>query len=153
MLEELRTRIAEKVEPILTTKNYELIELAVQQRMRMIAVCLVIDRYQGNITLDECAEVNRFLTEWIENEAIITGEYTVEVNSPGLDRPLVTVRDFERSLGRQVRFYLATMVDGKKEHAGQIETVDKERIKINTGKQLVEIPVKQINKALPILDW
>jgi len=60
----------------------------------------------GGVSVENCASVSRFLSEELdkeENASLIDGSYTIEVSSPGLDRPLKTKRDFERNLGRTLR--------------------------------------------------
>jgi len=60
----------------------------------------------GGVSVENCASVSRFLSEELdkeENADLIDGSYTIEVSSPGLDRPLKTKRDFERNLGRTLR--------------------------------------------------
>jgi len=64
-----------------------------------------IDR-NGGVSVEKCASVSRYLSEELdkeENLSVIEGSYTMEVSSPGLDRPLKTKRDFERNVGRKLR--------------------------------------------------
>jgi ribosome maturation factor RimP len=152
MFEELCDQIAGKIAPIIDERKFEIIGLSVQRRGRVIAVSLLIDHIDGRINLDECAEINRYLLDWVDQENIIPGEYIVEVSSPGVDRPLQSRRDYERAVGGNIRFYLSAEVQGKKEYAGEIILVQEQAVMINTGKGAVTLPIDKIHKAIPILD-
>ena len=82
---------------------------------------------------------------------MFTGNYSLEVSSPGLDRPLKTKKDFLRVSGREVVFYLSENLHGKKEHQGVIKDVSEEKVEVQTKSGLVSIPFKIINKAVQII--
>jgi len=75
-------------------------------------------------TLDECASVSRVLGGVLEAEELVSGSYNLEVSSPGLDRRLRTLEDFESSVGSEVRLRLVSPVSGLgKEPAGTVKSV------------------------------
>jgi ribosome maturation factor RimP len=84
---------------------------------------LTIDR-QGGVTLDDCETASHLADEILETGDEIPGAFLLEVESPGLDRPLWTLDDCRRFAGRRVRVETNVAVDGAKRIKGPIETVD-----------------------------
>ena len=78
---------------------------------------------------------------------LISGDYVVEVSSPGLDRSLKNRKDFMRVTGREVRFFLNTMVENKLEQAGIVVEVHDDRVGIDSKGRRIEIHFEKINKA------
>jgi ribosome maturation factor RimP len=78
----------------------------------------------------------------------IMGRYTLEVTSPGLDRPLRTPADLRRALGRRVRVVLA-----QAQHEGTLEEVEEDRIRVATDSGSIEIPIAEIANAKEVLPW
>ena len=75
-----------------------------------IVIQILVDRINGGIIVDECADVNVHVNNQLEALNLIEDNYTLEVSSPGLDRPLTTKKDFKRVLGIMTRFHLNEMV-------------------------------------------
>lgn len=78
----------------------------------------------------------------------IAGRYTLEVTSPGLERPLRTPADFRRMMGRKVRVVLA-----RAQHEGTLEEVGEDRVRLGTARGSVEVPLADIAKAKVVLPW
>jgi ribosome maturation factor RimP len=92
---------------------------------------IFIDK-NGGVNVEDCASVSRCLSEELdkeENLSVIEGAYTIEVSSPGLDRPLKTKRDFERNVGRKVRII---QNDGKTIR-GILKSVDETFVTLETA--------------------
>ncbi|HLG93781.1 MAG TPA: ribosome maturation factor RimP [candidate division Zixibacteria bacterium] len=92
---------------ILENEGFELVELAVLDRGHKTLVRVFADRPTGGISIGECARLSGKLSDWFDLENVFERAYVLEVSSPGLDRPLVTRRDFERKVGREVRIWLS----------------------------------------------
>lgn len=144
--EALRERVRSLVEPVLARHGAELVELAVK-RGRTQLVRVIADR-EGGIDLDTCARVSQELSRMLDADDPIVGRYTLEVTSPGLDRPLRTPADFRRALGRRVRIVLA-----QSQHEGTLEDVGDERVRVATDKGPVETPLAEIANAKIVLPW
>jgi len=94
---------------------------------------IFIDK-DGGVDVEDCARVSRCLSEELdkeENSGIIEGAYTIEVSSPGLDRPLKTKRDFERNLGKKLR----VECDGKT-IKGILKSVGETSITLDAGTRI-----------------
>jgi ribosome maturation factor RimP len=95
-------RLRELVEPVVTTAGYDLEEIAATAAGRRSVVKVVVDR-DGGVDLDAVAEVSRAISEVLD-ASDVTGDsaYTLEVTSPGVDRPLTEPRHWRRNIGRLV---------------------------------------------------
>jgi len=108
----------------------ELIEKDLFNAGRRKILRIFIDR-NGGVNVEHCAKVSRYLNEELDKEEnldIIEGSYTIEVSSPGLDRPLKTKRDFERNLGRKLRVQC-----GGKAIKGILKSVGETSITLDVG--------------------
>lgn len=83
---------------------------------------------EGGITIDDCVDVSRKLSDKLDEDDFIDGEYILEVSSPGLGRTLKRDRDFEKSIGREVDLKLYKAIDKVKEFTGILKSYDKEKI-------------------------
>jgi ribosome maturation factor RimP len=90
------------VQPILDSMQLELVEIEFARMGKDAVLRLFIDK-EGGVTLDDCAGVSRELSAILDVEEVITVNYTLEVSSPGLDRPLKKIQDYERYAGRLVK--------------------------------------------------
>lgn len=151
MPEELDNAIQEFITPLMNELSVELVEFNIRRQNKMIVIDVITDKPQGGITLDECSLVNQKLSQGLEAKDLIKEGFTLEVSSPGLDRPLKTVKDFLRNVGNNVRFYLLEQVEEKKEHTGIIKEVMDGEIIIDTKKSSVTIPINKINKAVQVI--
>ena len=142
----LEERVRSLAEPVLARHGAELVELAVK-RGRTQLVRVVADR-AGGIDLDTCARVNTELSRMLDADDPIPGSYTLEVTSPGLDRPLRTEADFRRVLGRKVRVVLA-----RSQLEGTLEEVGEDRVRIATAQGPVDVPLAEVANAKVVLPW
>ena len=101
----LVSRIAAQAGPLVTALGMELVETQFRLEGQRWVLRFFIDR-AGGVTVDDCATVSRRLDDWLEEEALIRHAYTLEVSSPGLERPLRKPEDFVRFAGRRVRLRL-----------------------------------------------
>lgn len=140
-------------EPILAEAAMELVELSCRSQGRQHDVRLLVDRV-GGVTIQQCAQVNSRLSGALENSQVIEGSFTVEVSSPGLDRPLVQARDFQRALGEEVQVECRCGADGRLETLrGQLLAVQQEAIVVKTPSGNLTVPLSQIRKAQKYIRW
>jgi len=115
------------------------------QRGKMI-VRVTIDNEQG-IGIKDCERVSRQLEALLDVEDLVQGSYTLEVTTPGLDRPLRGIEDFERFRGRQARVVTTERIDNQTFFIGRIKTVKGSTIVLELENKEVEIPYKIVSKA------
>ena len=99
---DVASRVMDLSQPLLASQGLELVELEYKKEGRDMVLRLFIDR-DGGINLDDCAAVSRELSELLDVEDVIPGNYTLEVSSPGLNRPLKKPSDYERYRGRLIK--------------------------------------------------
>ena len=147
----IHEKIEQLISPFLAELDVILVDLKVHQQRNQVAIEVLADKINGGITLDECTRLNRKIAEAIENQNLLAEPYTLEVSSPGLDRPLKTGQDFLRAFGREVRFFLAQPVQNKIEYTGVVNKMEGEEVIIDTTGGTIIIPLKVINKANHII--
>ncbi len=144
--------IEKLIQPLLNSLGVELVDLEYKREGRQMVLRLYLDR-PGGITLDDCAEVSREFSTILDVEDCIPGEYTLEVSSPGLNRPLKKRSDFERAIGRLVKVKtFAQVADEKgnlrKTFLGTLQGLEGDAVAIQlTEGQRALIPFDQVAKA------
>ncbi len=140
------------VELILSEAQMEAVEMSCRPQGGQLYVRLLVDRV-GGVSIQQCATVNRRISAALETSNIIEGGFTVEVSSPGLDRPLATKRDFERAVGEDVRVEMVVEPNRTKELQGMLLAVQPEAIVLKTGGGNITVPMGQIRTAKKALRW
>jgi ribosome maturation factor RimP len=145
-------QVTELVQPILESLQIELVDIEFAKMGRDSVLRLFIDR-EGGVTLDNCADVSRELSAILDVEEVITVNYTLEVSSPGLDRPLKKIQDYERYTGRlvKIRTYEPFQDDAgnkRKTFLGTLEGIVDGAVRITLQEgQTAAIPLERIAKA------
>lgn len=140
-----------------TTLNQglELVELKVGRHNKDTMIQVFADKPKGGIGLEECTALNRSIVENIDKEGFLGDDgYSLEVSSPGLDRPLITYKDFLRNINGEIRLWLKQKVEGKVEYKGFIKSVSEQELVLSTTtKDLKEIniPINAVLKAILVV--
>ncbi|MBI4342432.1 MAG: ribosome maturation factor RimP [Candidatus Omnitrophica bacterium] len=146
------TQIRSLAEPILAEREMELVELTVRPQGRQQLIRLLVDKI-GGVTIQQCAKVNGLIGVALEAANLIEGSYTIEVSSPGLDRPLASRRDFERALGDEVVVQTA-FADGRvRESRGTVLAVQQDAVVLQMAAGNVTIPFGDIRGAKKAIRW
>jgi len=151
MLEDLKQRIRVIIDPYIAELGIELFELNIKKHQQTVMIEILVDKPRGGIQVGTCTQINRFLNGVIEEKEIFE-DYTLEVSSPGLDRPLVMKKDFVRVIGRKVRFHLLEEVNNKKEHWGVVEEVQEDGVLVQTKTERLSILLNNISKAVQVIE-
>jgi ribosome maturation factor RimP len=103
----------------------------------------------SGVSLADCQAVSRDLSTAfdVEDETLPRGAYRLEVGSPGVERPLVGARDYERFAGREVRVRMARPVDGRRRLQGTLRGIEGDLVKLAVGEQELAVPIADIAKA------
>ena len=142
---EIVDRVKETAEVYLQEHGIELVDIVFRREGSGLVLRIVADTADG-ITVSECTGLNKFLSEVLDREDVIQDRYTLEVSSPGLDRPIKTDRDFERSMGKELEFTLGEAIDGRKTHEGVLIGIDKENVVVE--RQGISTVIPRIKIAL-----
>ena len=139
-------RVKELIADYFSKRNIELVDITYRREQGGMVLRLLVDTADG-IRLNECEELNKNLSEALDKEDLINERYTIEVSSPGLDRPIKTDRDFQRVMGRRLELTTYEAIDGRKTHEGRLIGMDKEKIVIESGGVSTMVPREKIAMA------
>jgi len=151
-MEYLVERIKELVSPLFTERNYDLVEIAIKREKGRMILRILADRPLGGITLDECALLNQAISQILDEADLIQENFSLEVSSPGLDRPLRTEKDFQRKIERDIRVFVSEPIHQKTEWQGKLIKVTPEEITLAVNSIEVIIPLNKINKAREVIE-
>ena len=132
--------------PAVTALGYEFWGLEYLTHARQSVLRVFIDGPNG-ITVDDCALVSRQLGALLDVEDPIAVDYTLEVSSPGMDRPLFTLDQFARYSGEQVRIRLRAPFEGRRNFAGRLVGVEAEDVVVVVEDHEYLLPIDMIDKA------
>jgi ribosome maturation factor RimP len=118
-----REEIIALVEPVIESEGLELVELECLRMKTRWLVRIFIDREQGGATLDDCTAISHQVGDLLNVHDLPPGPYTLEVSSPGLDRPLTRDKDFEKYRGAKVRIRTREAIDGSRNFLGTLAEV------------------------------
>jgi ribosome maturation factor RimP len=107
---------------------------------------LYIDR-PGGVTIDDCAHVSRQLGDWLDVSLDDIGPYSLEVSSPGPERPIGRSSDFERFKGRKAKLAISPPRQGRKNFTGFLNGLSDGKVILETAEGKVEISLAEIRKA------
>ncbi len=149
---DVASRVADIAEPLVASLGMELVDLEYKREGRAMVLRLFVDR-EGGVTLDDCAQVSRELSEILDVEDFIQAHYTLEVSSPGLNRPLKKAADYDRYRGRLVKVRTFELLpddagNPRKTFTGELLGLESGvvRLKLTEG-QTAGIPLDKVAKA------
>lgn len=143
----LRDRLAS----LIGAMGYEFVGSELLRQGRGALLRIYIDSEKG-ITLDDCTHVSRQVSAILDVEDPIQGEYTLEISSPGLDRPLFEIAHYQKMIGNRVRIRLHAPIENRRKFTGQIVRVEGTDIHLLVDTLDVVVPFSSIEKANVIPD-
>ena len=138
----LDQRLSAIVTPVIEDLGFELVRLRVMSgKSRTLQI--MADRPDGGIEVDDCAAISTAVSATLDVEEPIEDEYTLEVSSPGIDRPLTRLKDFKVWNGYEAKIETTELIDGRRRFKGQLAGVEGDEV-------LIEIPEGTIGLKF---DW
>ena len=145
-------RVRELAEPIIKELDLDLVDIEyLPQRGRGI-VRITIDK-DGGVTLDDCTKVNREVGYILEIKDLFFHPYQLEVSSPGLERPLKTLGDFEKFLGRKISIKTSELLNGKRNFKGTLQQVQNGIVLLEMDGGLWKIPFSLVRHAKLVYEF
>ena len=145
--------LSQLLEPAIADLGLELVGIEFSPNSGSSLLRVYIDEPERGITIDDCERASREISALLDVNDPVAGRYTLEVSSPGLERPLFTPAHFERFAGEQVKINVNLPIDGRRRFQGRIETVDAERVTIEQDGTPVHIAHANIAKARLVPDY
>jgi len=143
---DVRESVTKTIEQVLASYGMELVDVEYQREHGGWVVRVYLDK-EGGITLDDCSLISGEVGEIIEVNDIIGHPYTLEVSSPGLNRPLKREKDFTRSIGKRVKIKTKVAIDGQKNFIGELLRYEGDTIILGIEGREQTIPFSLILKA------
>lgn len=144
---ETAARIQDLIEPTINDMGFDIVRIHVSggQTMKVQIMAELLDG--GDMTVEACAKISRAVSAVMDVEDPIVDAYTLEVSSPGLDRPLVRKKDFDRFTGFEAKIELQQVTDGRRKFSGRLMGTEDDNIKIDIDGETVNVPFSDIAKA------
>ena len=144
-------KLRELVEQAVDTMGCETVGVEFHSAGHHSLLRVYIDKPDG-VGVDDCADVSRQLSSVLDVEDPISGKYTLEVSSPGLDRPLYREADFERFTGRDVKVRTMAPVEGRKRFTGRLLGFEDGCVVIEMEGERIALDLDSINDARLVPD-
>ena len=140
-------RIREIVERVAASEGIEVVDVELHGRGPGAVLRIYLDK-PGGITHQDCQGVSRQVGTILDVEDVMEARYTLEVSSPGLDRPLVKPADYQRFNGRQVKLLLRNPEGGRRRFQGRLAGCEDGRVQVEVDSLgRIGIPIEEIERA------
>ncbi|MCE5262043.1 MAG: ribosome maturation factor RimP [Deltaproteobacteria bacterium] len=142
-------QIWQLAEPLISSEGMELVMVECLKMPSRWLVRIYMDR-EGGVTVDDCARISNQLGDLLDVHDVPPGPYTLEVSSPGLDRPLYRDQDFTKYRGSRVRLRLGKKIDGRRNFSALLvdyEEGDGKVLVLESDGKTFRIPRKAVVKA------
>ena len=146
MEERIENRIKEIINGDIEKDGYEIVDIKCSQFGGGTVIRVFIDK-SGGVTVSDCSRVSHTIEFLLGGNGLNISRYDLEVSSPGMDRPLISERDFLRNKGRAVTVSTNSQVAGRAYFEGKIVNFENSSLILDTGTGTVNIPAGQIAKA------
>ena len=140
------------LEPLQEEMNFELVDVEFVKEAGTWYLRVYCDM-EGGIGVDDCADISRRISDWLDQEDFISESYILEVSSPGLGRPLKKDKDFLRETGKEVEARLFRAVDGQKDFSGTLKAFDSDTVTLLCGEEETVLERKNIAIIRLALDF
>lgn len=145
------TTLRDRLAAVTTGLGYEFVGCELKRQRRDSLLRIYIDHEHG-ITVDDCAKVSRQISAMLDVEDPLKERYTLEVSSPGLDRPLFEIAHYQKYLGSQVKVSLCAPVKNRRHFSGELLQVNENNIHLLVDTEEVVFAFSDIEKARLIAD-
>lgn len=144
-------RVEKMIEPALADMGFELVRVQMFGSNRPTLQVMAERADDSPMTVEHCAEISHAVSTLLEVEDPIRGAYTLEVSSPGVDRPLVRPKDYERFAGYAARIEMHGLIDGQRRFQGRILGFTDGVVRLDTKGGEMELPIDDIQHAKLVL--
>ncbi|MGD1925558.1 MAG: ribosome maturation factor RimP [Paracoccaceae bacterium] len=143
-------RMAAIVQPVIEDLGFELVRLRLMSGKRM-TLQIMAERPDGTIEVEDCAEISRTVSAVLDVEDPIAREYTLEVSSPGIARPLTRLTDFDRWGGHEAKLETTDLIDGRRRFKGILCGTEKTEVLIEIDEGTIGLEFDWLSDAKLVL--
>lgn len=154
MIRQASAKVLKLLEPIIEGLGYEFVGAEYLPQGKHSILRIYIDKPEEGITVDDCERVSRQVSSMLDVEDPIPGHYTLEVSSPGLDRPLFNPEHFERFIGHKIKLLLSVPVNDRRKMTVELKGISNNVVSVVFEDEEIEFDFDNIEKAhlVPVFD-
>ena len=143
-------RVAQIITPVIEDMGFELVRIRIMGG-EMKTLQIMADKPQGGIEVDDCADISNAVSAVLDVEDPISDAYNLEVSSPGIDRPLTRLKDFEMFEGYEAKLETHDMIDGRRRFKGELAGVEGTEVLINVEEGTIGLEFDWLSDAKLVL--
>jgi len=143
-------RLADIIQPVIEGMGFELVRVRLMGS-KYSTVQIMVERPDGGIEVDECAEISNEISALLDIEDPIGENYTLEVSSPGIDRPLTRLKDFATWEGYEAKIETTELIDGRRRFKGKLAGVTDDEVLVNIEEGTIGLKFSWLSDAKLIL--
>ncbi len=143
-------RLAEIISPVIEDMGFELVRLRLMSG-KEITLQVMADRPDGGINVDDCSEISTAISAILDVEDPILDTYNLEVSSPGIDRPLTRLKDFDMFEGYEAKLETEELIDGRRRFKGLLAGIEGSEILINVEEGTIGLEFDWLTEAKLVL--
>ena len=153
-MSKISEQIEKFIEPIVTNLGYEIVEVEFAKKHNGDNLTVFIDKKEGYIDIVDCETVHNAIDEPLDELDPTDGKtYTLNVSSPGIDRPIVTDKDFSRNIGVELEVNLYVPIMKKRTLVGTLVAFNKDSVILEINNENLEIERNKISKATKFINF
>lgn len=145
------TRIEQIITPSVEAMGYEIVRVQLTGAERPVLQIMAERADRAAMTVEDCADISHALSALLDVEDPITGAYTLEISSPGIDRPLTRPNDFVRFAGFDTKLEMRVAVDGRKRWRGILRGLEDGFVVLEHEEGVARLPLEGVQKARLVL--
>jgi len=143
-------RLAALLEPMIEGLGFELVRLRLMSGKTAV-LQIMAERPEGGIEVDDCANISNAVSALLDVEDPIEGEYTLEVSSPGIDRPLTRLKDFDAWGDHEAKIETDELIDGRRRFKGQLKGTEGDEVLIEIAEGIIGLKFEWLSDAKLVL--
>ena len=143
---EIEKFLLKNINPVFFGTDYEIIRVKVYEKKEK-KVQIMIDHPMRKIDINDCAKYSRIVSNLLDEKNLISDDYSLELSSPGIDRPLTRIEDFYNYKGNKIKIITVNLENEKKVYKGILADIIEKSILLDQNKNLISIELDKISSA------
>ncbi len=138
--------LLKNLNPVFFGTDYEIIRVKVYEKKEKI-VQIMIDHPMRKIDINDCAKYSRIVSNLLDEKNLISNDYSLELSSPGIDRPLTRIKDFHNNKGNKIKITTVNLENEKKVYKGILADIMEKDILLDQNRHMINIELDKISDA------